>query len=675
MQPGQTTTLQPTQKQDLSGATTGRSSNVVVHEDPNSSRTSEQILNRANDSTTGTNKQDNTMSLSSANSAYGSSTLPSGTSAGTAGVHAATAGAAAAGASTLQAINQQSNASNSTTTVGSTTGSGIQANYDSSSNTMSDRLNQTKIFDSSSTGHNTAGETAAQIRNDLQNADTNGTTSSSQSGLYSTGTGTGTTGSVNNSGEQQGGVAGTVAAVSGAAAAAGATASQYLNRGVESVKQATGLNSTSTTGTTSTYNSTDAQLDPNAATAANSTGLSNSSTSSQYRDSATGADGVSYGDASRTGIDSTRTGNTQGAADAKDFAATPASDTQSGGLRGAVGAAVATATGAAVAAGAYASQGLNSAKQAVGMAPDGNPQTGNSSQYRDERGNAAALNNSDGKPSYGDASASGIDSTQTGNTVGQAGGHELAAQPTSDSKKQMEAAVAGASGTAAAGAAATGVSTGSRGAASRAKIYIVYYSTYTHMHQLAHAIKKGAEAYGADVSVYQVPETLPTAVLQKMHAPEKSSDPVIAPAQLAEADGVIFGFPTRFGMSAAQMKGLLDSTGQLWAKGALLGKTASTFFGTATQAGGQETTAMTFVTQLTHHGMLFVPIGYSNPALFSEELHGGSPWGAGTLAAGDGSRQPSELEIGVAEHQGKHFAEVTTALKAGRAMTSSQKAQ
>lgn len=120
-------------------------------------------------------------------------------------------------------------------------------------------------------------------------------------------------------------------------------------------------------------------------------------------------------------------------------------------------------------------------------------------------------------------------------------------------------------------------------------------------------------------------------------------------------------------MAAAQVKAFMDSTGGLWSAGKLVGKPAGLFFSTAVQGGGQETTALTFVTQLTHHGMIFVPLGYSTPLLFNmDEVHGGSPYGAGTFAAGDGSRQPSELEQNVAVHQGKHFGGIVRALKAGR---------
>lgn len=137
---------------------------------------------------------------------------------------------------------------------------------------------------------------------------------------------------------------------------------------------------------------------------------------------------------------------------------------------------------------------------------------------------------------------------------------------------------------------------------------------------------------------------------------------------LAKADAIILGLPTRFGVACAQMKAFWDSTGGHWSKGALVGKIGSVFFSTATQAGGQETTALTWYTQFVHHGMLIAPIGYSNPKLFDMSApHGGSPYGAGTLAGPDGSRQPSDLELDVAEHQGKHVATLAGQLKKGRA--------
>ncbi|CAM9724425.1 unnamed protein product [Ectocarpus sp. 6 AP-2014] len=165
------------------------------------------------------------------------------------------------------------------------------------------------------------------------------------------------------------------------------------------------------------------------------------------------------------------------------------------------------------------------------------------------------------------------------------------------------------------------------------------------------------------------PETLPADILEKMHAPPKDeSIPEVDVKDLVNADGILFGFPTRFGTLPTQMKSVLDATGGLWQSGGLVGKPAGVFISTATQGGGQETSALTFLTQLAHHGMMFVPIGYSSPLLFNnDEVHGGSPYGAGTLAGGDGSRMPSDLEKGVAKHQGSFFAGTCKALKAGRA--------
>ncbi|GFP83940.1 probable NAD(P)H dehydrogenase (quinone) fqr1-like 1 [Phtheirospermum japonicum] len=162
------------------------------------------------------------------------------------------------------------------------------------------------------------------------------------------------------------------------------------------------------------------------------------------------------------------------------------------------------------------------------------------------------------------------------------------------------------------------------------KVYIVYYSTYGHVERLAQEIKRGAESVeNVEAKLWQVPETLSDEILGKMGAPPKSDVPVITPNELAEADGFIFGFPTRFGMMAAQFKAFLDSTGGLWRTQALAGKPAGIFCSTGTQGGGQETTALTAITQLTHHGMIFVPIGYTFGAGMSEmeKIKGGSPYG------------------------------------------------
>jgi NAD(P)H dehydrogenase (quinone) len=199
------------------------------------------------------------------------------------------------------------------------------------------------------------------------------------------------------------------------------------------------------------------------------------------------------------------------------------------------------------------------------------------------------------------------------------------------------------------------------------KVYVVYYSMYGHVAALAQEIKKGAESVeGVEVSLFQVPETLPEEVLTKMHAPPKADVPIIEASQLAEADCILFGFPTRFGMMCAQMKAFWDSTGGLWRTQALAGKPAGFFFSTGSQAGGQETTALTAVTQLTHHGMLFVPIGYTYGAnmFILDEVKGGSPYGAGTLA-GDGTRQPTKIELEQAFYQGQYTAKIASKLVAG----------
>ncbi|RXH83005.1 hypothetical protein DVH24_003503 [Malus domestica] len=164
--------------------------------------------------------------------------------------------------------------------------------------------------------------------------------------------------------------------------------------------------------------------------------------------------------------------------------------------------------------------------------------------------------------------------------------------------------------------------------------------------------------------IKQVPETLPEEVLGKMSAPPKSDAPIISPNELADADGFVFGFPTRFGMMAAQFKAFLDATGGLWRTQQLAGKPAGIFYSTGSQGGGQETTALTAITQLVHHGMVFVPIGYTfGVGMFEmENIKGGSPYGAGTYA-GDGSRQPSQLELEQAFHQGKYIATITKKLK------------
>lgn len=200
------------------------------------------------------------------------------------------------------------------------------------------------------------------------------------------------------------------------------------------------------------------------------------------------------------------------------------------------------------------------------------------------------------------------------------------------------------------------------------KIYVVFYSTYGHIYQMAEAVAEGAQSVdGVDVSLFQIPETLPDEVLEKMGARAARQAfahvPTIQPNQLAEADAVIFGTPTRFGNMAAQMRAMLDATGGLWKNGSLVGKVGSVFVSTATQHGGQETTITSFHTTLLHQGMVIVGVPYTCPELSNmNEITGGTPYGATTLAKDDGSRQPSANELAIARFQGKHVAEITRKL-------------
>uniref|UniRef100_A0A2N9E190 NAD(P)H dehydrogenase (quinone) n=1 Tax=Fagus sylvatica TaxID=28930 RepID=A0A2N9E190_FAGSY len=191
------------------------------------------------------------------------------------------------------------------------------------------------------------------------------------------------------------------------------------------------------------------------------------------------------------------------------------------------------------------------------------------------------------------------------------------------------------------------------------KIFVVFYSMYGHIEILAKRMKKGVDSIeGVEGVLYRVPETLAPDILEQMRVPQKDNEvPVISVEELVEADGLLFGFPTRYGSMAAQMKAFFDSTGQLWQQQRLAGTPAGFFVSTGTQGGGQETTAWTAITQLAHHGMLYVPIGYTFGAgMFKmDSIRGGSPYGAGVFS-GDGTREPSETELALAEHQGKYMA-------------------
>ncbi|KAH8099878.1 flavoprotein-like protein [Cristinia sonorae] len=196
------------------------------------------------------------------------------------------------------------------------------------------------------------------------------------------------------------------------------------------------------------------------------------------------------------------------------------------------------------------------------------------------------------------------------------------------------------------------------GSTTSPKIAIVLYSLYGHVAQLAESVKAGVVEAGGQATIYQIAETLPQEVLTKMGAPPKPAYPVLSPEELPQFDAFLFGIPTRYGNFPAQWKAFWDATGGLWAKGALAGKYAGVFVSTGTQGGGQEATILNSISTLTHHGIIYVPLGYSTSFdLISnlEEPHGGSPWGSGTFAAGDGSRQPSKLEHELATRHGKQF--------------------
>lgn len=200
------------------------------------------------------------------------------------------------------------------------------------------------------------------------------------------------------------------------------------------------------------------------------------------------------------------------------------------------------------------------------------------------------------------------------------------------------------------------------------RIQIIFYSMYGHTYRLAEAVANGAgELPDTAVSIYQVPELVPPEVLAKSAADKAraafSHVPYAAPEQLADADGIIFGTPTRFGNMCAQMRNFLDQTGSLWASGALIGKAGSVFTSTASQHGGQETTITSFHTTLLHHGMVVVGTPYSEQRLSNmEEISGGTPYGASTITRPDGSRQPSENELEIARFQGRHVTKIAARL-------------
>ena len=200
-----------------------------------------------------------------------------------------------------------------------------------------------------------------------------------------------------------------------------------------------------------------------------------------------------------------------------------------------------------------------------------------------------------------------------------------------------------------------------------AKVLVLYYSAYGHVERMAQAVAEGARSVpGTDVSVKRVPEVMPEDVARKSGVKLDQKAPLASVDELANYDAIIFGTPTRFGNMAAQMRNFLDQTGGLWMQGALVGKVGSVFASTGTQHGGQETTITSFHSTLLHQGMIIVGLPYSFAGLLNmDEITGGGPYGATTLAKPDGSRQPSANELDGARFQGKHVAEIATRLVRG----------
>ena len=204
------------------------------------------------------------------------------------------------------------------------------------------------------------------------------------------------------------------------------------------------------------------------------------------------------------------------------------------------------------------------------------------------------------------------------------------------------------------------------------QVQIVFYSMYGHIYKMAQAVAKGvAQVPGAETEILQVAELVPEEALKASGAWEPrqafADIPLATPEKLAEADAVIFGTPTRFGMMCAQMRNFLDRTGKLWAEGGLVGKVGSVFTSTGTQHGGQEATILSFHTTLLHHGFIVVGVPFTHQGLTQvEEMSGGTPYGASTIAGPDGSRTPSGNELEIARFQGEHVATIAAQLAKGR---------
>lgn len=198
-----------------------------------------------------------------------------------------------------------------------------------------------------------------------------------------------------------------------------------------------------------------------------------------------------------------------------------------------------------------------------------------------------------------------------------------------------------------------------------AKVLVLYYSAYGHIETMAKAVAEGARAAGADVTVKRVPELVPEDVSKASHYKLDQEAPIATPSELADYDAIIVGAGTRFGSVASQMRNFWDQTGGLWAEGKLVGKLGSAFTSTATQHGGQEATILSFISTFLHQGMVVAGLPYSFQGQTGvDEVKGGSPYGASTITDGDGSRQPSAVELEGARYQGGHVARLAAKLSA-----------
>ena len=196
-----------------------------------------------------------------------------------------------------------------------------------------------------------------------------------------------------------------------------------------------------------------------------------------------------------------------------------------------------------------------------------------------------------------------------------------------------------------------------------AKVLVLYYSAYGHIETMANAVAEGARSTGASVDVKRVPELVPEDVAKASYYKVDQAAPIAKPDELADYDAIIVGAGTRYGTVASQMRNFLDQTGALWAQGKLVGKVASAFTSSATQHGGQESTILDLIPTFLHHGMAYVGLPYAFQGQMGvEAVKGGSPYGASTITDGDGSRQPSEIELEAARYQGAHVAKIATKL-------------